>query len=112
MMNSTGTRPGSPGWCAPPTSSASWPIPTACRNARPCSTNSRKLGLNEKLGYKRPGDLRDCNAKFYWKSVNPYIQEATRYLKVTQEGRQWVANLQANVFGDKLFNTEGTPINI
>jgi hypothetical protein len=36
-----------------------------------------ELGLNEKLGYKRPGDLRECNAKFYWKSVNPYIQEAT-----------------------------------
>ena len=64
-----------------------------------------EVGLNETLGYQRPGDLRECNAKFYWKSVNPYIQEATRYLKVTQDGRQWVANLQANVFGDKLFNT-------
>ncbi len=62
-----------------------------------------EVGLNEKLGYKRPGDLRDCNTKFYWKSVNPYIQEATKYLKVTQEGRQWIANLQANVFGDGLF---------
>jgi hypothetical protein len=65
-----------------------------------------EMGLNAKLGYKRPGDLRECNAKFYWKSVNPYIQEATRYLRVTQDGKQWIANLQANVFGDKLFSDE------
>jgi hypothetical protein len=28
-----------------------------------------------------------------------YIQEAIRYLRVTQDGKQWIANLQANVFG-------------
>jgi len=66
-----------------------------------------ELGLNPKLGYKRPGDLRDCNAKFYWKSVNPYIQEAMKYLKVTHEGKQWVANLQANIVGDDLFGIAG-----
>jgi hypothetical protein len=66
-----------------------------------------ELGLNPKLGYKRPGDLRDCNAKFYWKSVNPYIQEAMKYLKLTQEGKQWIANLQANILGDDLFEGEG-----
>ena len=62
-----------------------------------------EMGLNDQLGYKTPGDLRGCNARFYWKSVNPYIQEAVRYLKVTQTGKQWISNLQANVFGDDLF---------
>ncbi len=62
-----------------------------------------ELGLNPKLGYQRPGDLRDCNAKFYWKSVSPYVQEAIKYLRVTQDGRQLISNLQANVFGDYLF---------
>ncbi len=58
-----------------------------------------ELGLNEKLGYKSPGDLRKSNAKFYWDHVNSYIQDGMRYLRVTQDGKQWIANLQANVFG-------------
>jgi hypothetical protein len=58
-----------------------------------------ELGLNKKLGYKTPGDLRESNSRFYWDNVNMYIQEALRYLRVTQDGKQWIANLQANVFG-------------
>jgi hypothetical protein len=58
-----------------------------------------EIGSNEELGYKRPGDLHDNYAKFYWDVVSPYIQEALRYLRVTQEGKQWIANLYANVFG-------------
>ena len=58
-----------------------------------------EIGKNEELGYKRPGDLHDSYAKFYWDVVSPYIQEALRYLRVTQEGKQWIANLYANVFG-------------
>jgi len=58
-----------------------------------------EIGSNEALGYKRPGDLHDNYAKFYWDVVSPYIQEALRYLRVTQEGKQWIANLYANVFG-------------
>ncbi|MGB5617479.1 MAG: hypothetical protein WBM78_11610 [Desulfobacterales bacterium] len=58
-----------------------------------------ELGLNKQFGYKTPGDLRENHAKFYWNHVNRYIQEAIRYLRVTQDGKQWIANLQANVFG-------------
>jgi hypothetical protein len=62
-----------------------------------------ELGLNDKLGYKTPGDLRDCNAKFYWDIVRPYVKDALNYLKVTHDGKQWIANLQSNVFGGYLF---------
>jgi hypothetical protein len=58
-----------------------------------------ELGLNKQLGYKSPGNLRENHAKFYWNHVNMYIQEAMRYLRVTQDGKQWIANMQANVFG-------------
>jgi hypothetical protein len=58
-----------------------------------------ETGSNDELGYKRPGDLHDNYAKFYWDVVSPYIQEALQYLRVTQEGKQWIANLYANVFG-------------
>jgi hypothetical protein len=58
-----------------------------------------EIGLNEKLGYGTPGDLRDSNARFYWDVVNPYVQDALGYLRITQEGKQWIANLHANVLG-------------
>ncbi len=57
-----------------------------------------QLGLNEKMGYKNPEDMRKSYAKFYWKVVRPYIQDALKYLKVTLEGKQWIANLHSHVF--------------
>lgn len=55
-------------------------------------------GVNKDLGYKTPGDLRRNYAKFYWNVVYPYIQPALGYLDLTQEGKQILANLYANVF--------------
>ncbi len=57
-----------------------------------------ELGSNERFGYKTPGDMRKSFARFYWSVVSPYIQDALRYLRVTQEGKQWIANLQSHVF--------------
>ena len=57
-----------------------------------------EMDTNSKIGYKHPGDMRQNYAKFYWKVVSPYIQDALRYLKITQEGKQWIINLHAHVF--------------
>lgn len=57
-----------------------------------------EIGGNDEFGYLSPGDLRDNYARFYWDVVNPYIQDALYYLRLTQEGKQWIANLNANVF--------------
>lgn len=57
-----------------------------------------ETGVNQALGYRHPGDLRAGYSKFYWKGVFPYIQDALRYLSLTQEGKQIVANLYSNVF--------------
>jgi hypothetical protein len=57
-----------------------------------------EIGGNDAFGYLSPGDLRDNYAKFYWDVVNPYIKDALYYLRLTQEGKQWIANLNANVF--------------
>jgi len=57
-----------------------------------------EVGTNKVLGYKTPGDLRQNYAKFYWNGVFPYIPAALKYLELTQEGKQIVANLYANVF--------------
>jgi hypothetical protein len=58
----------------------------------------RETGASEKLGYKSVADLRDNYPDFFWQKVRPYIGDALRYLRITQEGKQWVANLYANVF--------------
>jgi len=54
-------------------------------------------GVNAQIGYKNPGHMRRAYTKFYWNVVVPYIGKAIDYLNVTQEGKQWVANLYAHV---------------
>jgi len=61
-------------------------------------TEFRETGMNVKLKYDNVTDLRANYPDFFWKSVRPYIGGALRYLRVTQEGQQWIANLYANVF--------------
>jgi hypothetical protein len=51
-----------------------------------------------KIGYKSLDNMRRNYARFYWDVVSPYIQEALEYLRVTQEGKQWIANLHSHVF--------------
>jgi hypothetical protein len=58
----------------------------------------RETGLSIKLKYNTVADLRANYPDFFWKMVQPYIGDALRYLRVTQEGQQWIANLYANVF--------------
>lgn len=57
-----------------------------------------ETGVNKALGYSHPGDLRKNYSKFYWNGVYPYIKEALRYLTLTQQGKQIIANLYSNVF--------------
>jgi hypothetical protein len=57
-----------------------------------------EIGTNARYGYKTPGDLRATFAGFYWGVVSPYIQDALRYLRQTQEGQEWIARLYALVF--------------
>lgn len=57
-----------------------------------------ETGVNARLGYKDPGDLRRNYPGFFWKCVNPYIQDGLRYLSLTQQGQQMRANLYSNVF--------------
>ena len=58
----------------------------------------QELGLNEKFGYKSPHDMRKSYASFYWEQVNPYLKDALVYLRLTEDGKQWVANMHSHVF--------------
>lgn len=57
-----------------------------------------ETGVNKALGYMHPGDLRRNYPKFYWHGVFPYVKDAVRYLQLTQQGKQIIANLYSNVF--------------
>ncbi|NEQ72945.1 MAG: metal-dependent phosphohydrolase [Okeania sp. SIO2C9] len=57
-----------------------------------------EMGFNEKVGYKNPSDLRDNYPQFFWQGVHPYIKNALKYLSLTQQGKQIIANLYSNVF--------------
>lgn len=57
-----------------------------------------EMDKGAKIGYKSMEDMRQNYARFYWDVVSPYIQEALSYLRITQEGKQWIANLHSHVF--------------
>ncbi|MEM8642612.1 MAG: Npun_R2479 family HD domain-containing metalloprotein [Cyanobacteria bacterium P01_G01_bin.54] len=54
-------------------------------------------GTNRALGYTQAAELRAGFPDFYWKVVHPYVQEGLAFLKVTQAGKQILANLYANI---------------
>jgi hypothetical protein len=72
--------------------------PHYIRKANALFHEFEETGLNRQLGYASPADLVNLYPQFYWKSVYPHIQTAIRYLNVTSSGRQWIANLYANLF--------------
>jgi hypothetical protein len=57
-----------------------------------------ETGMAARLGLGSPADLSESYVAFFWKQVEPYIGDGLRYLALTQEGRQWTANLYAQLF--------------
>jgi hypothetical protein len=72
--------------------------PQYLRKANALYCEFEEVGMNKQLGYSSPADLVDLYPQFYWGNVSPQIQSAIRYLNVTSNGRQWIANLYSNVF--------------
>ena len=54
-------------------------------------------GVNKQIGYQSPGHMRRNFTKFYFNVVVPYIDEAVKFMNITQDGKQWIANLYAHV---------------
>jgi hypothetical protein len=66
-----------------------------------------EIGYNEATGYARPGDLLAAYPRFFEDSVAPYITDALAYLEATEEGREMIRLLYANL--DEARHTEFTP---
>lgn len=61
----------------------------------------KETGQAAKMGYTTAADLRAGYPGFFWNVVSPFINDSLRYLRRTQEGQAWVANLYANVFTEE-----------
>ncbi len=61
----------------------------------------KETGQAAKMGYTTAADLRAGYPRFFWDVVTPFITEGLRFLRRTQEGQTWVANLYANVFTEE-----------
>ena len=72
--------------------------PHYLRKANALYCEFEEVGMNKQLGYSSPADLINLYPQFYWGNVSPQIDTAIRYLNVTSNGRQWIANLYSNVF--------------
>ena len=60
-----------------------------------------ETGEAERLGYESAGDLRADYPTFFFERVRPYISEGLRFLRKTQDGQMWIANLFNHVFSEQ-----------
>jgi hypothetical protein len=72
--------------------------PNYIRKANALFCEFEEVGINRQLDYESPADIVERYPHFYWDSVAPHIQTEIGYLNKTSSGRQWIANLYANVF--------------
>lgn len=56
-----------------------------------------ETGAAQKMGYRRPEDLRNAYPGFYRRMVYPHIQAGILYLSVTPQGQQTIASLYQNL---------------
>lgn len=57
-----------------------------------------ETGMAESHGFTSPADMIERYPAFFWANVEPYIGGALKYLELTIEGKQWIANLYSHVF--------------
>jgi hypothetical protein len=57
-----------------------------------------ETGAAARLGFESPADIAERYPRFFWSKVAPCIGAALCHLERTVDGKQWIANLYANVF--------------
>ena len=68
------------------------------RNSNGLYAEFIESGVAAKMNYETPADLTDKYPEFFWTCVEPYIGPALEYLRLTTEGKKWIANLYSNLF--------------
>jgi hypothetical protein len=57
-----------------------------------------ETGAAARMGFESPADIAERYPRFFWGKVEPCIGPALGHLERTVDGKQWIANLYANVF--------------
>ena len=57
-----------------------------------------ETGVARQMGLANPVDLVERYPQFFWNAVEPFVGDAIKYLNLTSEGRQWIANLNSHIF--------------
>lgn len=57
-----------------------------------------ETGANVSMGNDSPESLRQTYPNFFWNMVREHIEPGIAYLKLTHEGRDWLAGLYSHVF--------------
>ncbi len=57
-----------------------------------------ETGANGRMGNMSHADLRTTYPNFFWNQVRDLIDDGMKYLRLTHEGRQWLASLHSHVF--------------
>lgn len=58
-------------------------------------------GDAERMGYTNPGHLRSTYPAFFYQKVSPYISEGLRFLRKSEAGKIWVAQLYSHVYTEQ-----------
>lgn len=57
-----------------------------------------ECGSAQALSYESSADLTEKYPEFFWNCVEPYIGPALEFLRLTTEGKMWIANMNSNIF--------------
>ena len=57
-----------------------------------------ETGANASMGNDSPESLRETYPNFFWNMVRQHIEPGIEYLKLTHEGRDWLAGMYSHVF--------------
>lgn len=57
-----------------------------------------ETGMHKRLGFQNPAQMRSYFPRFYERSVQPWVGEAQEHLRVTAQGRNWIASLHDHVY--------------
>lgn len=58
-------------------------------------------GDAERMGYANPGHLRSTYPAFFYQKISPYIGEGLRFLRKSEAGKVWVAQLYSHVYTEQ-----------
>lgn len=71
--------------------------PKFMQKMTPLMLELEESGMAGQLGYNSPVDFRNDYDQLFWNVLQPIVADGVAYLKMTDQGRAWLANTYAHV---------------